>query len=238
MLNLLQKLRQTISEALWYCYIRLQVMREPIPPWFDATLVPFFLKRRLIGLQWKLYKEKLAIAASFDKLGLQIENRLTWSRARMILNAAVPQSVPETEIDLIIGLKSGGAFLSHILKTDRFPRADILYMKVSRNSGPAANFGLAQVLDKKLSELASQHLWSLSISEVPDSELVRGKRVLIVDDFVGTGSTILGAVDVVKGLGAADIKIVVLAGTRFERDDVVTWKVDTGYSKRFLVTPW
>jgi hypoxanthine phosphoribosyltransferase len=225
-----------------YHEIHDSVMVEPLPTWFDDQLLPFFLKRRIEGLMLDKYEEKVRLTKNFSTLGLRIVSRLTWARACELLQSAIPRHVNVNDVDVILGLKSGGAFIANALKYNKFPSADVQYIKICRQNGLHTNLSLGDpsIWHAKMSTLSTQKSVSrVMTTELPDPERFRKKRVVVVDDFAGTGSSLLAALSFVRSCDPLDVHVVVLGGTRPERDDVVTWQVPKEeYSTRYLVTPW
>lgn len=150
---------------------------------------------------------------------------LTWSDIDRLIDHLIPQF--ETEFDAMLMITRGGLVPGGML-------AEALKVPVILTAAVDFPAEVESEAEKKPSRL---RMWPKFL-QFPDDEIVRGKRILVVDDVWGSGRTITAVKNRITGAGGAPSTCVLhfnpyrsLFGT--VRPDYFAATTDA-----FIVYPW
>jgi hypoxanthine phosphoribosyltransferase len=174
--------------------------RRDLPAWFDSRLLDEFRKKirnNLASLKWHNHVTK-----SFN---YAVSNeRMTWRR--------IEQMVDEIEVaerfDLAVGVLSGGAFIARYVCV-RLEIGALVYVRSKVWSGTTLVKTALNILRYLL-----RGSFECERIELDDSLDVSGKRVLLIDDTVTTGTTMEGVARALRARGAAEVKTYALVCNR------------------------
>ncbi|MBM3199996.1 phosphoribosyltransferase [Candidatus Woesearchaeota archaeon] len=198
-------------------------MKTEIPEWFDTSLVPS-LEAKIDRSKIKIEERRLDwVMRQFMKLlpssitGV-VTKKHSWEDIERIIEDTC--SDMKYAPDLIIGIKSGGAFIAnYVAKCLEVTEVDYMHIAhYSENSRSVVKSALTSAMRKAI------------VKQEPQT-IIQDKKVLLVDDQSGTGSTLEVGIEYVKSKGASDVKTFCL----YSRGP----KVD--FCKRYglmVYTPW
>lgn len=169
----------------FYNYIK----KEPVPSWMDSHLVPILEKK----------KEKRSSFGSYLLFStipeIDTSNIYTWKILENMMDEFLEKDFREYNPELIIGIKTGGVFIANYLSY----KSGVEYASIRVSHYPDTSL---------IGKLKHHAVKEPVLSEIPPNftEMISGKRVLIVDDIVGSGATIRVAKDKIKEEGARMIR--------------------------------
>lgn len=198
-------------------------METKVPEWFDSELVSLLeakidrskIKTEERRLDWVMRQIMKALPSSITGV---VTKKHSWEDIEHMIEKNC--ATIDYEPDLIMGIKSGGAFIAnYVAKCLDVSEVDYMHIAhYSDNSRSIVKSALTSALKKAV------------IKEEPKARII-GKKVLLVDDQAGTGSTLETGKDYLIQKNAVDVKTFCL----FTKGP----KVD--YCKRkglVLYTPW
>ncbi|MFH1638524.1 MAG: phosphoribosyltransferase family protein [Candidatus Woesearchaeota archaeon] len=108
----------------------------------------------------------------------------------------------------IVGIKSGGAFIANYV-AQLLAVNDVSYMRTVHYSENSRSVALSAI----------QVTQEAKVSEMPEKDMVYKRRVLLVDDQIGSGSSIRVAKSCLKGLGAKEVRSLCLFSPDLDKAD-------------------
>ena len=155
---------------------------------------------------------------------------------KFILNSLTEQ-VPATPPQL---LESAARWISSEIKTEcdklltEEDKGAILIAAVSLQTG--IPFGMARWYPNQLADQVSEIFTCEYVKEgtLYISGIEKGDRVVIIDDVISTGGTMIGLIRSLEKIGAMIVDIIVLA-EKVEYGGVKKIKTETGYDTRSLI---
>jgi adenine phosphoribosyltransferase len=105
---------------------------------------------------------------------------------RAVIDAMADQ-VDETKVDIVVGMESRGFIFS----------APLAY-KLNAGFVPVRNLGK---LPAETIEVEYELEYGTATLEIHSDAIGKGQRVLIVDDLLATGGTVMGTIELVRRLG-------------------------------------
>ncbi len=198
-------------------------MKVEVPEWFDSELVSSLeakidrskIKDEDRTLDWIMRQVMKVLPSSITGV---VTKKHTWKSIEKMIekNCADIDYKP----DLIIGIKSGGAFIAnYVAKCLDVSEVDYMHIvHYSDNSRSIVKSTLTSALKKAV------------IKEEPKARII-GKQVLLVDDQAGTGSTLETGKDYLIQKNAIGVKTFCL----YTRGPKVDYCRKKGL---MLYTPW
>ena len=234
-------------DSLW----RLPACEPPAGLLSPALLAVLHRKRNEVRAHCGRAHEAFAFPANLYLIGnvYALPFGATWDgleslMRRRLLDWAVVTQTPLDQFDVVLGVLTGGALLAPMCAR-MLGIPSVCHVRISRYQddlySPA---GLARVV---VSQLLGSHEQQYKLSEAPDEALLRGKRVLILDDALASGGTLRAAYTFCMRAGAASAHGVALKiiGGYFSEEDFRSPSVRRGprrHAARELrlpsFTPW
>jgi hypoxanthine phosphoribosyltransferase len=137
------------------------------------------------------------------------------------LSQQLSERVKAYQIDVVVSVEKGGWFVGEVIaRTLKIP-----HLQIAVEVDPGGDKEKFQYLDLARSLIKMSSLYDyLSIEQTPkvvkelsDPEVVNGKKVLLVDDFIRSGRTIGVARDYLYGLWSGPIYVAALANAKILR---------------------
>ena len=91
-----------------------------------------------------------------------------------------------------------------IFESLKLKELSILKKKIPHKQSDQSSFGRHKIND---------------VIDIDENILLKGKKILLVDDIMTTGSTLLTSIDLLKSKGAKTIEILVIAKTKMKQKD-------------------
>lgn len=179
---------------------------DPIPPWFDLKLLP------LLREKW-LEKKKFNVNR-FMTVVRFLTPAMTGSPLWKDLEQKIDEIKINTRPDVIIGIKSGGAFMANRLALRWSPKPDVQYMRIKKygTKSPIERIQLwYRYLTSSVNDAYQCDMDAAVVTEYPPREAVTDKHILVLDDQVGSGSTLKKAKRVLLSMGAKSIRTCVIS---------------------------
>lgn len=187
-------------------------MKVEVPEWFDSELVSLLeakIDRSRIDkqdrtLDW-IFRQVLKACPS----GLTgvITEKFTWKDIESLIEEGCKKIVPEYKPEMVIGVKSGGAFIANYV-AKCLNIEDVDYVHISHYSDRSRSVVKSAVTSYDQPAI---------IKEEPKKP-VAGKNVLLVDDQTATGATLKSGVEYLKDKGVKDVKTFCLYAARPKPD--------------------
>lgn len=205
--------------------------RDEVPPWFD--------RRRLLPLLREKWLERKnhgvnRFMAAVRLFGDSESGSTRWAA----LERKIDRIPVDARPDVVVGIKSGGAFIANRVAARWDPPPPVAYIRASK-------YGKRTPLQRVLIWMrllvlpaaVGRRLDNATtvVSERPDPALVAGRFVLLVDDQVGSGSTLRAAKRALFGLGAARVRTFVIACASEQGRRLITYGGKHRYIHRW---PW
>ena len=205
--------------------------RDALPPWFDRRLQP------LLREKWR---ERHNRTVNRFMTAVSLVRRCERGSTRWdALARKIDRIAVRDRPDLVVGIKTGGAFIANRVAArwaDDPPEVE--YMRVSKygGRGPLERMAIwTRFLLLPEAARAALDNRTAVVKEIPAAGVIRGKAVLLVDDQVGTGSTLRTARRALLKRGATRVQTFVLGCTSAHGRRFIDYGGRHGYIHRW---PW
>jgi adenine/guanine phosphoribosyltransferase-like PRPP-binding protein len=154
-------------------------INKPIPKWVDESLYPIIKEKKNVEYKYKVYSLVLGIYLKFFKKRTIF---CSWKLLENDMDILI-KKLKYTNIDVIIGIKSGGAIITkYIAEKLNIPYS---YIKISRdtyNCKKTPYDSIISDIEKKINNFKHITCEDINID-------VKNKTVLILDEQIASGNT-------------------------------------------------
>ena len=212
-------------------YNELKNTNEDLPTWFDPSLIELYHKK--INNNSKVGFRNILLRCFLFKTttGTALPHALTWQQ---IITAINQKKIDDFKPDIIIGIKSGGAFVTkYIGEKYKLP---YYYINIKKYSQTKFSNIVLDYIKSQLSCVGDHECVmkksNYKIVETIAPNIIKDKNILLVDDCTATGTTLYRAKEYMYHNGASNVKSLVLTTNNPSFTDYYL------FSDNFVGFPW